>query len=106
MFYVSFGGLIAKNLVRQPGRAVLTLIGITVGITTVVALGVITAGLRETAGAFVRSGAPTSVAQTPKGTGVTLVVVSHDPDVSSRADRLLRMLDRSVTTDAELGALR
>lgn len=53
---MSFLGLITKNLVRQPVRAILTLIGITLGITTVVALGVITAGLRDTAGAFVRSG--------------------------------------------------
>ncbi len=53
---VSFVGLIAKNLVRQPVRALLTLVGITLGIATVVALGAITAGLRDTAGAFVRSG--------------------------------------------------
>ena len=53
---VSFLGLIAKNLLRQRVRAVLTLVGISLGITTVVALGVITAGLEETAGAFVRSG--------------------------------------------------
>jgi putative ABC transport system permease protein len=56
MMAMSFLGLIAKNLIRQPIRAVLTLVGITLGIATVVALGVITAGLNETAGGFVRSG--------------------------------------------------
>ena len=53
---MSFIGLILKNLLRQKVRAVLTLVGITLGITTVVALGVITAGLKGTAGAFVQSG--------------------------------------------------
>jgi len=32
--------------------------------------------------------------------GVTLVMVSHDPAVSSRADRVLHMLDGRITTDA------
>lgn len=53
---MSFAGLVLRNLLRQRIRAVLTLVGITLGITTVVALGAITAGLEDTAGAFVRSG--------------------------------------------------
>lgn len=53
---MSFLGLIAKNLFRQRVRAMLTLVGIALGITTVVALGVITAGLKATAGGFIRSG--------------------------------------------------
>lgn len=32
--------------------------------------------------------------------GVTLVVVTHDPTVSSRADRILHMLDGRITSDA------
>ena len=32
--------------------------------------------------------------------GVTLVVVTHDPTVSSRADRTLHMLDGRITSDA------
>ncbi|MDH3683741.1 MAG: ATP-binding cassette domain-containing protein, partial [Acidimicrobiia bacterium] len=36
--------------------------------------------------------------------GVTLVVVSHDPAVSSRADRVLHMLDGRITTDATVAA--
>ncbi len=35
--------------------------------------------------------------------GVTLVVVSHDPSVSSRADRILHMLDGRITTDVPVG---
>lgn len=53
---MSFLGLIAKNLLRQRVRAFLTLLGITIGIVTVVALGVVTAGLKDTADSFVRSG--------------------------------------------------
>ena len=45
---MSFLGLIFKNLLRQPVRAGLTLLGISVGITTVVALGIITSGLKST----------------------------------------------------------
>ncbi len=36
--------------------------------------------------------------------GVTLVVVSHDPTVSSRADRVLHMLDGRITTDSTVAA--
>ncbi|HET7737823.1 MAG TPA: ABC transporter permease [Tepidiformaceae bacterium] len=53
---MSFWMLILKNLLRQPVRAGLTLLGISIGITTVVALGVITAGLEATAADVVTSG--------------------------------------------------
>ncbi|MFO7591624.1 MAG: ABC transporter permease [Acidimicrobiia bacterium] len=53
---MSFLGLVAKNLLRQRVRALLTLLGITIGIITVVALGAVTAGLKATADDFVRSG--------------------------------------------------
>lgn len=48
--------MVAKNLLRQPVRAVLTLVGISLGIATVFALGVIAAGLGQTASDLVRSG--------------------------------------------------
>ncbi len=48
--------MVAKNLLRQPVRAALTLVGISLGIATVVALGVIAAGLGQTASDLVRSG--------------------------------------------------
>ncbi len=37
--------------------------------------------------------------------GVTLVVVSHDPTVSSRADRLLHMLDGRIRAQEHAGAM-
>ncbi len=48
--------MVIKNLLRQQMRTLLTVIGITVGIATVVALGSITAGLASTADAFVSAG--------------------------------------------------
>ena len=53
---MSFATLMLKNLFRQRVRTGLTILGIAVGITTVVALGVITAGLRSTSGEFVNAG--------------------------------------------------
>jgi putative ABC transport system permease protein len=53
---MSFLGLILRNLVRQPTRALLTLIGISLGIMTVVALGVITESLKQTATTFIQLG--------------------------------------------------
>jgi putative ABC transport system permease protein len=75
---VSFFGLIAKNLFRQPVRAVLTLVGITLGITTVVALGVITAGLQDTAGAFVRSGGASFLVAQEGAADLTLSTVAEE----------------------------
>ncbi len=43
---MSFAALIARNVLRQRARTVLTVIGIAIGVTTVVALGSITSGLR------------------------------------------------------------
>lgn len=45
---MSFIALIIKNLVRQKVRTALTVLGISIGITTVVALGVVVGGLKET----------------------------------------------------------
>ena len=61
---MTFAGLILKNLSRQRVRTLLTMLGIAVGITTVVALGAVTAGLRASSGAFIHaSGADFIVAQ-------------------------------------------
>jgi putative ABC transport system permease protein len=61
---MSFLGLILKNLGRQKTRAGLTLLGITVGITTVVALGVITEGFKAaSAGIITSRGSDMIVAQ-------------------------------------------
>jgi putative ABC transport system permease protein len=53
---MSFISLLLKNLVRQRVRTGLTVLGICVGITTVVALGVITSGLKDMAGDILRAG--------------------------------------------------
>src|SRR3546814_545912 len=48
--------MILKNLLRQGIRTTLTVIGISIGITTVVALGVITNSLKATAGEIIQLG--------------------------------------------------
>lgn len=53
---MAFAHLVLRNLLRARVRSVLTLLGISLGITTIIALGVITAGLKATAGGFVQSG--------------------------------------------------
>jgi putative ABC transport system permease protein len=45
---MSFMALVIKNLFRQRVRTVLTVLGISIGITTVVALGVVTSGMKAT----------------------------------------------------------
>lgn len=53
---MTFATLILKNLVRQRVRTALTVLGISLGITTVVALGVITNGLKATSAQIINFG--------------------------------------------------
>jgi putative ABC transport system permease protein len=53
---MTFIGLIIKNLVRQRVRTGLTVLGISLGITTVVALGVVTDSLKQSSGEILRLG--------------------------------------------------
>jgi putative ABC transport system permease protein len=53
---MSFLSLIIKNLVRQRVRTALTVLGISIGITTVVALGVVTDSLKATSGEILKLG--------------------------------------------------
>jgi putative ABC transport system permease protein len=53
---VSFFSLIVRGLLRQRVRSALTVTGIAAGIMTVVALGVVTGGLRASAAEILRSG--------------------------------------------------
>jgi putative ABC transport system permease protein len=53
---LTFLALIIKNLVRQRTRTVLTVLGISIGITTVVALGVVTDSLKATSGEILKLG--------------------------------------------------
>ena len=52
---MSFIALILKNLLRQRARTALTVLGISIGITTVVALGVMVGGLKQTAAQILRA---------------------------------------------------
>jgi putative ABC transport system permease protein len=83
---MSFLGLVAKNLGRQPVRAGLTLLGIALGITTVVALGVIAAGLGDTATALVRSGDADFMVAQEGAADLTFSTLSEDT-VTEVADR-------------------
>jgi putative ABC transport system permease protein len=61
---VRFSSFILKNLLRERVRTLLTVLGIAVGITTVVALGVVTDGFTRTAGQIIdRGGASFMVVQ-------------------------------------------
>ncbi len=53
---MTFLSLVFRNLFRQRIRTGLTVVGISVGITIVVALGAITGGVKATAGAMIREG--------------------------------------------------
>lgn len=53
---MSFLSLIARNFVRQRTRTLLTVLGIGIGITTVVVLGSITQGMKATSEDLLRSG--------------------------------------------------
>ncbi|MCC6790635.1 MAG: ABC transporter permease [Thermomicrobiales bacterium] len=53
---MSFTILVLKNLLRQRTRSALTILGIAIGITTVVALGVIADGLKATSGEIINAG--------------------------------------------------
>lgn len=53
---MSFIALIARNLFRQPVRALLTTLGIAIGITTVVALGTVVEGLKVSSEQVLQSG--------------------------------------------------
>lgn len=49
-------GLISSNLLRRPGRTLLTALGVAVGVATIVALLALTQGLRDTAAGLVHLG--------------------------------------------------
>ena len=53
---MSLTALVFKNLFRQRVRTLLTVLGIAIGVATVVALGSITEGLKGSSGEFIRAG--------------------------------------------------
>jgi putative ABC transport system permease protein len=53
---VSFFAVVVRNLVRQRVRTALTIVGISIGITTIIALGALTGGMRSTLEQFLELG--------------------------------------------------
>ena len=98
---MSFSALVLRNLFRQRVRTLLTVLGISVGITTVVALGAITAGLKGTMTELVRGGgADFMVAQAGASDITFSVVPSVDvaalaarPDIERATGMLLEVAD-------------
>jgi len=81
---MSFLSLIVKNLIRQRVRTGLTVLGISLGITTVVALGVVTHSLKASAGQILHlGGADFMVAQ--KGAADLSFSIVSEEDVAKLA---------------------
>jgi putative ABC transport system permease protein len=53
---VTFAGLIVHNVLRRRLRASVTAVAVAIGVTAVLALGVLTSSLRQTAVAILRTG--------------------------------------------------
>lgn len=75
---MSFVSLVFRNLFRQRMRTLLTVIGISVGITIVVALGAITGGLKGTAGAMLREGGADFMVARAGSADLTFSTVSEE----------------------------
>ena len=85
---MTFFAFVLRNIARQRVRTTLTVVGIAVGITTVVALGAVASGLRATAGAMLRTGGADFVVAQKGSADLTFSTVSQaDWDrVASRDD--------------------
>jgi putative ABC transport system permease protein len=98
---MSFAVLVLRNLFRQRMRTLLTVLGISIGITTVVALGAITSGLKGTMGDLIRGGgADFMVAQAGASDLTFSVVTQRDvrliaarPDVERATGTLIEVAD-------------
>lgn len=83
---MSLVNLVVKNLFRQRVRTLLTVLGISIGVATVVALGAITGGLKGSSGEFMHAGgADLLVAQ--KGASDLSFSVVPETDVAAIAAR-------------------
>jgi len=84
---VTFAGLILHNVLRRRLRAVVTAVAVAIGVTAVLALGVLTSSLKQTAVAILRTGnADFSVSQ--KGVSDVLYSSLSQQDVDAiRANR-------------------
>lgn len=75
---MSFIALIVKNLFRQRVRTGLTVLGISLGITTVVALGVVTESLKSTAGEIINLGGADFMVAQEGAADLSFSIVSED----------------------------
>ena len=88
-----FSTLVLENLVRQRVRTLLTVLGIGVGITTVVALGAITGGLKAMASDLMRVGGADFMVAQKGSSDLTFSVVSA---AEERAVRETPGVDRTL----------
>ena len=102
---MTFFSFVLRNIARQRVRTTLTVVGIAVGITTVVALGAVASGLRATAGAMLRTGDADFIVAQKGSADLTFSTVSQKewtpsrrrPDVE-RVTGVLMNVSRSART--------
>jgi putative ABC transport system permease protein len=101
---LTFVGLILHNVLRRRLRAVVTAIAVAIGVTAVLALGVLTTSLRQTAVAILRTGnADFSVSQ--KGVSDVLYSALSQDDVDAiRATRGVESATGVFVATGNLGA--
>lgn len=83
---MSFSALVLRNLFRQRVRTLLTILGISIGITTVVALGAVTSGMKTTTGELVRGGGADFMVAQSGASDLTFSVVA-ETDVAALGRR-------------------
>jgi putative ABC transport system permease protein len=93
---MTFATLILKNLLRERARTALTVLGISIGITTVVALGIIVGGLKQTAGEMLHAYGSDFIVARKGASDLTLSAITEEEAdrVAARPDveRTLRAL--------------
>ena len=98
---MAFSALVLRNLFRQRVRTLLTVLGISIGITTVVALGAITSGLKGTMGELVKAGGADFMVAQSGASDLSFSAVSERdvraiaarPDVARATGMLLEVAD-------------
>lgn len=98
---MAFSALVLRNLFRQRVRTLLTVLGISIGITTVVALGAITSGLKGTMGELVQAGGADFMVAQAGASDLSFSAVSERdvraiaarPDVERATGMLLEVAD-------------
>jgi putative ABC transport system permease protein len=98
---MSLTTLVFKNLFRQRVRTVLTVLGIAIGVATVVALGSITEGLKGSSGEFIRAGGADFMVAQDGASDLSFSAVSENdwhaiaarPDVDRATGFLLEVAD-------------